>query len=142
MSNRIIKFRAFHMEKKIMATVSSLYWNGNVHVSYKVGPEKPGYFFGGNNNGADWHKGEYSLMQFTNLLDKNGKEIYCGDILISGGRVIGHIEDGVRGYCYDVVYVKPTGDKRWSLYACVTTDYEGNVEVIGNIYENPKLLNP
>lgn len=80
------------------------------------------------------------VMQFTGLKDKNGKEIYEGDILASEGRVIGHIKGGVRGYCYDVVYANPTGDKRWSLYASVTTDYEGRVEVIGNIYENPELL--
>lgn len=34
----------------------------------------------------------------------------------------------------------PTGDKRWSLYAVVTMDYKDEIEVVGNIHENPELL--
>jgi len=81
-----------------------------------------------------------TVGQFTGLLDKNGKEIYEGDILGSLGKTIGHIVDGVRGYCYDVIYAKPlsNGEKRWSLYATVTEDYKGNIEVIGNIHDNPE----
>lgn len=93
----------------------------------------------------DWEKAEWSdltVMQATGLSDKNEKEIYDGDILASEGRIIGHIESGVRGYCYDVVYVNPRHDKRWSLYATITHDYEGNIEVIGNIHQNPELLQP
>lgn len=93
--------------------------------------------------GSGWKTPEEAnmvLMQFTGLKDKNGKEIYEGDILASEGRVIGHIEGGVRGYCYDVVYLNPRHDKRWSLYASVTDDYEGNIVVIGNIHETPELL--
>jgi uncharacterized phage protein (TIGR01671 family) len=85
----------------------------------------------------------FQLMQFTGLKDKNDKEIYDGDIIgTSRGRIIGHVEGCVRGYCYDVIYAKPRkgGDKRWSLYAVVHNDYNGKVKVLGNIFENPELI--
>lgn len=76
----------------------------------------------------------------TGLKDKNDHEIYGGDILAHDGRVIGHVVDGVRGYCFDVVYVDPVSTSTWSLYGVVVTDYEGDVEIVGNIYDNPEML--
>jgi len=85
-----------------------------------------------------------TIGQFTGLTDKSGKDIYDGDILGADGKVIGFVEGGVRGYCYDVVYSKPltNGERRWSLYGTVENDYKGRIEVIGNIHDNPELSNP
>ncbi|MBO5029838.1 MAG: hypothetical protein J6C59_09555 [Muribaculaceae bacterium] len=83
-----------------------------------------------------------TIGQYTGLCDKNGKEIYEGDILSANGRVVGWVKGGVRGYCYDVVYVNhPAGEKRWTLYATVMDDYKGKIEITGNIHDNPGLLN-
>lgn len=82
-----------------------------------------------------------TVGQYTGLKDRNGKEIYEGDILATDERVIGYVVGGVRGYCYDVNYINhPKGEKRWTLYETVTTDYPNKLAVVGNVFDNPELL--
>lgn len=79
------------------------------------------------------------LMQYTGLKDKNGTEIYEGDIVkiedYFGGDLIGNI-------IYDEItagYVFNKGNE--ISYFQMTLDLENYVYyVIGNIYENPELL--
>ena len=68
-------------------------------------------------------------MQFTGLLDKNGKEIYEGDILKWNDEV-----SQVMWRLYDSMFEI---EKIFNGFSeRVTSDYE----IIGNIYENPELL--
>ncbi len=61
------------------------------------------------------------LLEFTGLKDKNGREIYEGDIISSG--VVREVVVMLEGY--------------WS---CATFKTDSCVEIVGNIYKNPELL--
>lgn len=79
---------------------------------------------------------DVELMQFTGLHDKNGKEIYKGDIAkvekIDLAQIIWDEDRMAWG-------IKPINDFYFdSPLLADNTDLE--LEVIGNIYDNPELL--
>jgi hypothetical protein len=81
---------------------------------------------------------DIEVMQYTGLKDKNGKEIYEGDILSYG-----QYSDN-SGPCLHIVRWD-TGDAGFVTHEIAFQKQDFpldtyNAEVIGNIYENPKLL--
>lgn len=127
--DREIKFRAWDKEKKKMIVEPPL---RNSYGKWIVEYE-------------DVIKENIELMQFTGLLDKNGKEIYEGDVL-SPTREHKFKQPPIGLKCvvvWDEHYLTfsnlkdNVGDGEYLL--CEST--KKHWEVIGNIYENPELLN-
>jgi len=81
------------------------------------------------------------LMQYTGLKDKNGKEIYEGDIV-----KLAVEEEQVYDPYEGIPFGKPiyTNEKVvYETYGFFAGDYglgEFECEIIGNIYDNPELL--
>ena len=133
---REIKFRAWDKkEKKIVGVQGICFQNDNNEIK--------DLNIGGIGYGVSYHNPieDYELMQFTGLKDKNGKEIYEGDVIQDDGGY----DDGVK---YLGVVRFGENEKSplsfWSDTSIFGTPDGLKIskfsEVIGNIYENPELV--
>lgn len=125
--SREIKFRAWHKDLKKM---------------FKIGQitlEKGTWYF--EPNDRDFigmsipFQPSFVLMQYTGLHDKNGKEIYEGDILkvyYKGMSEVGYVEYD-NDYCEYKIIINTDKDY-FSLWKSI------DLEKIGNKYDNPELL--
>ena len=106
MTQRIIKFRAWTDDGMVEDYISLITVTDGYTVKERMCVAK-------------------AVMQFTGLSDKNGKEIYEGDLIQF---------ERCEGVWPDQIGVHEVG---W-LFNCGNS-FLG--EVIGNIYENPELIN-
>jgi YopX protein len=123
MANREIKFRA---------------WNGiGMYLSGECTLWELGTWL---QSHSDIHsENESLLMQYIGLKDKNGKEIYEGDILkFTGSNVKVVFDQGGFGYEFLIQ------EERMIIPFLGHSAFDAimsRCEVIGNIYEHPELLN-
>ena len=121
---REIKFRAWDKENEKMMKVSSLSLE-NKEIAVK---ENRTYHF--------FRMQNLELMQYTGLKDKNGKEIYEGDILFFRDENMKYIV-----VWQDAAFIiKSIEIRKYSEKMCWLDDTEICCEIVGNIYENKKLL--
>lgn len=130
---REIKFRAWDGD-------NMYYWNSTNHpyteeidgTPYKKLFYLPMSFLVGDSNDMEW-------MQYTGLKDKNGKEIYEGDVVGSESA------DNYKVYWNELTagfWIKSDYDDAIYISRWKSKDFDDRItlEIIGNIYENPELL--
>lgn len=127
---REIKFRAWNPKVGMSEIVSLEFAHGLRLI--------PADIDSGRNDLSD---DKWVLMQFTGLKDKNGREIYEGDVVkykisakerfIKGEVIFKDSAWVISGKYRDV-------EKNEEYMRCL--DEEDEMEVIGNIHENPELL--
>ena len=135
---RDIKFRAWNKKHNEMWEVTSMSWV--IPRSYNE-PERDTSdtvqsIGAGNKDSTNELHPDNTLMQYTGLKDKNGVEIYEGDIFKSSNEVgsiqgVVKFQDGAFVATHAYLEVSPNlGDIKSMT----------SVEVIGNVHENPELL--
>lgn len=138
---REIKFRAwvaqgYEADGNTPKDFHMVEWNNNFFADYSEvthwGDEFP------NNDPSS------ILMQYTGLHDKNGMEIYEGDIIQASDFYLG--DSFIKASKGEVIFdngafcVKAHTESIGDLNSEAVSNYQ--VEVIGNIYENPELAQP
>ncbi|WP_394404851.1 YopX family protein [Streptococcus sp. 20-1249] len=111
----IPKFRIWNMHENMMVTDDQIIiWNGNVYINEarKLSPKKL----------TGWSVDDKYLMQSTHLKDKNGVEIFEGDV--------------VKMHSGELLPVK----LHHGMFEPVCYYISGVFERVGNIFENPELL--
>lgn len=151
--NRVIKFRAWDKNKKVFIPTNT--WSV---CTLDSNPKALAVMI---KNWKDYCVGEYmydyaqEVQQFTGLHDKNGKEIYEGDIVKTD-----LCHPSWIGTPYQVIFKDGSFQMKAHVFFRTLSfpyhihggieqgiienekDYEQHLEVIGNIYENPELLKP
>lgn len=118
----MIKFRAWDKETKTMNGMAEIYRNRNQEMELHPRDE------------------EIILMQSTGLIDKDGQEVFEGDIL---GVETDEGTVNVNVFWDNTHALYMFESKRYNekdALGELVGDYACPFKVIGNIYENPKLL--
>ena len=122
------KFRAWHKTWEEMGKVKRIRFDDEGNITT--------IFVRGKTSGSNAYFKDVELMQSTGLKDKNGKEVFVGDI-IKCTRGCPHEVYLEKEYGGTYIGGMPAIYLKGLLSGYVWTEDE---EIIGNIYENPELL--
>lgn len=125
----LLRFRVWHKTWEEMGKVKRIRFDDDGNATTVL--------FIGKDLGVNAKIDEFDLMQSTGLKDKNGKEIFEKDILDYNGRkVIVKWHGSYASFIYEFVDELQNRTTEWQpLYLSYY-----HFEIIGNIYENPELL--
>ena len=127
---REIKFRAWLKEDKKMVNVETMDFTDKSMQYLKRSEIINAYILRRESDD------DVELMQYTGVKDKNGKEIYEGDILFFRDENMKYIV-----VWQDAAFIiKSIEIRKYSEKMCWLDDTEICCEIVGNIYENKKLL--
>lgn len=145
-----IKFRAKHIKNGAWLYGDLLQSNeGSVYIGVHGQYIDDGYHFNEMYN-ETCYVDEDTIGQFTGLLDRNGKEIYEGDIihlndeefeLEHGNGVVLFLDrDSSGNPCGGMWYVGNADEDSNTETSLYDLNWEGALEVIGNRFDNPEML--
>lgn len=124
----IPKFRAWHCELGRMMSIKNMWFQDGSVEELELNDAVM-------NDYITVYPDEIELMQSTGLKDKNGKEIFEGDILF------GHAgEDFWEIVEFDIEEGKWIRRDIWYNSKLDLSENNKFMEIVGNIYENPELL--
>lgn len=156
---REIKIRAWHKEKKVMVPLtefrvcgeySEFAWSASEESKYRGICKLPDGCSDFSNKtdflqNKLWHE-VYDLMQYTGLKDKNGREIYEGDVvyyfnhnLNIGGNYKVEYENAYARFILCNGFNTTYGFDNLDESVAIEHLYQPDIEVIGNIHKNPEL---
>jgi len=128
---REIKFRAWDKKAKIMLYSFLINSKGDTFIIKDIEQYEPNVF-----NAEIPSIESVVVMQYTGLKDKNGKEIYEGDVVKYCNRT--HVVEYIYGMFTIKKFIR-SNEKE--LVQLPVKDFAwGELEVIGNICENPELI--
>jgi uncharacterized phage protein (TIGR01671 family) len=139
---RSIKFRAWDERRSLMLNGTKnpdfiiIGWSGEVFPMYTSSDITGEYYSNADLQNEDFQD-DITLMQFTGLLDKNGVEIYEGDVVKAKRHNFEDYEICVIIY-RPISFVFEVQSDKGNYIA--PRNYHQHFEVIGNIYEHPHLL--
>jgi len=141
-----IKFRAWHLEEMKMCRAGLINFDNDFVFLDGVTPDQDQSVLDDEGqptrmtvialkNGRACQLKTIKLMQYTGLKDKNGVEIYEGDIVI----INEHDDDWTDTVVSDKNFLELSKYRNKCVTNISLYEYHKTIRVIGNIYENPDL---